>query len=293
MRVSRSWSSADLQCDDGPFSRPQRSPSHATVNVRRCCVANDDTLDARKAVQEKEQDLPHVLDGVAYCHAQGLGPIIHRDLQPEFVLVAEAQKDENMGIRGPSSLKAWVTSIGLQPLFDLHGLGGSLPSASLPPSPESRPELAPEALPSSGSPEFLAPEAWRRDYGPKCDVWSCGCLLFLLLTGRPPFLPRKLVTAGAPAPAGVREAVRAMLLKEELESADEIQAYEALSILGGQEAKAGWLSPAEAHRLAPRFLQLLEDRWDRQHFALSALGDLCFHYSVSGHPEESSTQALN
>lgn len=135
--------------------------------------------------------LRQVLDGLAYCHAQGLGPIIHRDLQPEFVLVADTQQDENGGIRGPSSLKAWVTSIGLQPLFDLHGLGGSLPSTSLPPAPESRPEMAPEALPSSGSPEFLAPEAWRRDYGPKCDVWSCGCLLFLLLTGRPPFLPRK------------------------------------------------------------------------------------------------------
>ncbi|CAE7360143.1 unnamed protein product, partial [Symbiodinium natans] len=267
--------------------------------------------------------LRQVLDALAYCHAQTLGPIIHRDLQPECVLVAESHKDDPS--RGPAALKAWVTSIGLQPLFDLHGLGGSLPSASLPPTPENRPELTPEALPSSGSPEFLAPECWRKDYGPKCDVWSCGCLLFLLLTGRPPFLPRKsvadlakrqgrefghvvvtlrgvvveptgwwcnfgfvwssdvvqlenpcmvtlLAAAGVPMPE-THGALRAILL-EELDDVQELEVYEALAVLEGPEMNPAVLSPSEVRCLAPRFLALLERRWERHHFALAALGGL-------------------
>lgn len=49
---------------------------------------------------------------------------MHRDLQAESVLV-EAQEES------PEGLKVWVTSFGLQPLFDLHGLGGSLPGSCL------------------------------------------------------------------------------------------------------------------------------------------------------------------
>jgi len=133
-----------------------------------------------------------VLDAASYCHAQDLGPVIHRDLQPEFVLVEDLNREE--AAKGPKRLKAWVTSFGLQPLFDLHGLGASLPSSCVPRGPEGLPHLAPEVLPCSSAPEFLAPEVWSRDYGPKCDVWSCGCILFLLLTGRPPFAPRKSIS---------------------------------------------------------------------------------------------------
>ena len=38
-----------------------------------------------------------------------------------------------------------------------------------------------------GTPEYLAPEVFRRNYGPKCDVWSLGILAYLLLVGQFPF----------------------------------------------------------------------------------------------------------
>ena len=38
-----------------------------------------------------------------------------------------------------------------------------------------------------GNPFYIAPEVLRRKYNEKCDIWSCGIIMYILLTGKPPF----------------------------------------------------------------------------------------------------------
>ncbi|KHN35055.1 Calcium-dependent protein kinase 3 [Glycine soja] len=90
------------------------------------------------------------------CHTMG---VMHRDLKPENFLFLS--KDEN------SPLKA--TDFGLSVFFKPGDVFKDL----------------------VGSAYYVAPEVLRRSYGPGADIWSAGVILFILLSGVPPFWSEK------------------------------------------------------------------------------------------------------
>ncbi|KAG9152836.1 hypothetical protein Leryth_017652 [Lithospermum erythrorhizon] len=93
-----------------------------------------------------------VAEVVKMCHDNG---VMHRDLKPENFLFEN--KKEN------SPLKA--IDFGLSVFFK-NG--------------EKFTEIV-------GSPYYMAPEILKRNYGPEVDIWSAGVILYILLSGVPPF----------------------------------------------------------------------------------------------------------
>lgn len=103
--------------------------------------------------ERKAAELARLIVGVVQaCHSLG---VMHRDLKPEnFLFVSQLEE---------AALK--TIDFGLSVFF--------------------RPgETFTDVV---GSPYYVAPEVLRKHYGPECDVWSAGVIIYILLSGVPPF----------------------------------------------------------------------------------------------------------
>ncbi|KFG30368.1 calcium-dependent protein kinase CDPK3, partial [Toxoplasma gondii p89] len=96
--------------------------------------------------------MKQVLSGTTYLHKHN---IVHRDLKPENLLLESKSRDALIKI----------VDFGLSAHFEV---GGKMK----------------ERL---GTAYYIAPEVLRKKYDEKCDVWSCGVILYILLCGYPPF----------------------------------------------------------------------------------------------------------
>ncbi|KAM1987328.1 hypothetical protein ACFX15_034612 [Malus domestica] len=103
--------------------------------------------------ERKAAELTRIIVGVVEaCHSLG---VMHRDLKPENFLLVNKDND--------FSLKA--IDFGLSVFFKPGQVFTDV----------------------VGSPYYVAPEVLLKHYGPEADVWTAGVILYILLSGVPPF----------------------------------------------------------------------------------------------------------
>ncbi|RLN11329.1 hypothetical protein C2845_PM09G01230 [Panicum miliaceum] len=94
----------------------------------------------------------YLMEVVAHCHSKG---IVHRDLKPENILLVSKSPSS------PIKLADFGLATYIQPGRSLSGM--------------------------VGSPFYIAPEVLSGGYNEAADVWSAGVILYILLSGIPPF----------------------------------------------------------------------------------------------------------
>lgn len=92
------------------------------------------------------------MSAVTYCHSYN---IVHRDLKPENILFETENTNSNIKIID----------------FGTAGIFSNKKALSK----------------KTGTPYYIAPEVIKKKYTAKCDVWSSGVILYILLCGYPPF----------------------------------------------------------------------------------------------------------
>jgi calcium-dependent protein kinase len=97
-----------------------------------------------------------IFSAVFYCHSMN---ILHRDLKPENILI---EREEKHGI------KIKIIDFGTAKIFEKNKVERKI----------------------IGSSYYIAPEVLSKSYNEKCDLWSCGVIMYILLSASPPFSGR-------------------------------------------------------------------------------------------------------
>ena len=95
--------------------------------------------------------IKQILSALTYIHSNN---IVHRDIKPENILL-DSNNDDSIKIID------WGTARYFNKKNKLRKV--------------------------SGSPYYIAPEVLLEKYDEKCDIWSCGVIMYTLLCGYPPF----------------------------------------------------------------------------------------------------------
>ena len=105
---------------------------------------------------EKEacEIIQQVMGAIEYCHNQG---IVHRDLKPENLLYLKEGTEINNPLK--------IIDFGLSQDLNIKKILSS----------------------KVGTAYYVSPEILQGKYNEKCDVWSAGVILYVLLSGEPPF----------------------------------------------------------------------------------------------------------
>ena len=96
-----------------------------------------------------------LFSAVEYCHEKG---VIHRDLKPENILIESSEEKD----RDFFHIK--IIDFGTCEILKKNKLTEQI-----------------------GTSFYIAPEVLKNGYNEKCDLWSCGIILYILLCGSPPF----------------------------------------------------------------------------------------------------------
>ncbi|KAJ7566523.1 hypothetical protein O6H91_02G107000 [Diphasiastrum complanatum] len=124
--------------------------------VMELCAGGElfDRIIEKRAFSEEEaaRVVKTLMEVVQYCHGHG---VMHRDLKPENILLATRDATS------PIKVADFGLSMCFKPGQKFSGMAGSA--------------------------YYIAPEVLRGEYDEAVDVWSAGVVLYILLTGVPPF----------------------------------------------------------------------------------------------------------